>query len=460
MIEHASPALPSALAAIVDERHVTDDPAVCTLYAVQGIVPACVVAPGSLEELSAVMQVAYERRAAVVPWGGGTQQDIGNPPARVDLLVRTERLNRVLIHEPDDLTISVEAGITLGALRELTARHGQMLPIDPPLAGRATLGGLLATAADGPRRLGYGTLRELTIGIAVVEASGRITRGGGMVVKNVSGFDMMKLYLGSLGTLAIIASANFKLLPIPRAAATLLCTFDDPVAAFAVVEAIQLTQLTPTAAEYFNNAALRRILATENMEGTEQARERATASSSAFSVRPVASYQCALALRTEGLPQAVERHIAELTLLTARHGATNTQRLDHEDDAGMWERIADLPQVADLPPDEALLKLTTLPFEVERTVGQIELLAARADARATINARALNGVLYTRLRPVTTESLSALLAELPGTQWVATTLAGVPRWGAPPAGLDLMRRIKAEFDLAGMLNHGRYVEGI
>src|SRR5690349_1141699 len=99
MIEHASPTLPSALAAIVAEQHVTADPAVCALYAVQGIVPACVVAPGSLEELSAVMHVAYERRAAVTPWGGGTQQNIGAPPAAVDLLVRTERLKRVLIHE-------------------------------------------------------------------------------------------------------------------------------------------------------------------------------------------------------------------------------------------------------------------------------------------------------------------------------------------------------------------------
>ena len=433
MIEHASPALPSALAAIVAEQYVTADPAACALYTVQGVVPGCVVAPGSLEELSAVMCVAYERRAAVVPWGGGTQQYIGSPPVRVDLLVRTERLNRVLIHEPDDLTISVEAGITLGTLRELTARHGQMLPIDPPLSGRATIGGLLATAADGPRRLGYGTLRELTIGIAVIEASGRISRGGGMVVKNVSGFDMMKLYLGSLGTLAIIASANFKLLPIPRAAATLLCTFDDPVAAFAAIEAIQLTQLIPTAAEYLNNEALKAL-------------DR--------------SGSCALTLRAEGLPQAVERHIAELTLLTTRNGATNTQRLDHEDAAALWQRIADLPQAYELAPDEALLKLTTLPFETERTVAQIELLAARADARATINARALNGVIYTRLRPVSTDSLSALLAELPGTQWVATALAGVPRWGATPPGLELMRRIKAEFDPAGMLNQGRYVEGI
>jgi glycolate oxidase FAD binding subunit len=244
---------------------------------------------------------------------------------------------------------------------------------------------------------------------------------------------MMKLYLGSLGTLAIIASANFKLLPIPRAAATLLCTFGDPAAAFAAIEAIQLTQLTPTAAEYLNSAALKAL-------------DR--------------SGSCALALRAEGLPQAVERHIAELSTLAARHGAADTRRLDREDDAAVWERIADLPQVAELAADEALLKLTSLPFEVERTVAQIELLAAHADARATINARALNGVIYTRLRPVSTDSLSTLLAELPGAQWVATALAGVPHWGAPPPGLELMRRIKAEFDPAGLLNQGRYVEGI
>ncbi|HJZ45819.1 MAG TPA: FAD-binding oxidoreductase [Roseiflexaceae bacterium] len=454
MTEHASPALPNALAAIVSEQYVSADPAACAEYAIQGVVPGCVVAPGSLEELSAVMQVAYERRAAVTPWGGGTQQNIGAPPARLDLVVRTERLNRVLIHEPDDLTISVEAGITLGALRALAARHGQMLPLDPPLPGRATIGGLLATASEGPRRLGYGTLRELTIGIGVVEASGRISRGGGMVVKNVSGFDMMKLYIGSLGTLAIIASANFKLLPIPRAAATLLCTFDEPSAAFAAIEALHLTQLTPTAAEYLNVTALARALATENTERTEKGRERAAASSS------VASYPSALALRAEGLPQAVERHFTEMSTLAARNGAAERRRLDGAEDMTLWERIADLPQTAELAADEALLKLTALPIEVERTVAQIELLAARASAAVTIDARALNGVIYARLRPIDAEALSALLAELPGTQWVATTLPGVPRWGAPPPGLDLMRRIKDEFDPQGMLNQGRYVEGI
>jgi glycolate oxidase FAD binding subunit len=452
MTEQASPSLLSALAAIVSDEYLIADPAACAGYAVQGVVPGCVAAPGSLEELSAVMRVANERRAAVTPWGGGTQQNIGGPPGRLDLVVRTERLDRVLIHEPDDLTISVEAGITLGRLREVAGRHGQMLPVDPPLPGRTTLGGLLATAADGPRRLGYGTLRELTIGIAVVEASGRISRGGGMVVKNVSGFDMMKLYLGSLGTLAIIASANFKLLPTPRASATLLCIFDQPAAAFAAIEALQLTQLTPTAAEYLNAAALARVLVPERTGNTGQAASR--------SLPAVAGHRCALALRTEGLPQAVERHIAEMSTLMTRNGAAEARRLEQADDSALWEHIADLPQAAELGADAALLKLTALPIEVERTVAQIELLAAREDAGATVNARTLNGVIYVRLHPITADSLRALLLELPGTQWVATTLSGVPRWGAPPPGLDLMRRIKDEFDPQGMLNRGRYVEGI
>ncbi len=244
---------------------------------------------------------------------------------------------------------------------------------------------------------------------------------------------MMKLYLGSFGTLAIVASANFKLLPIPRAVASLLCTFESATEAFAALEALLLTQLTPTAAEYLNAGAL-------------QALGRTGA--------------CALALRAEGLPAAVERHMADMAALVARHPACDAQRLDAQAEIDLWARIADLPQTAELAADEALLKLAVLPAEVERVITRIEALAATGDQAATIDARALNGVIYARLRPVDTAALAGLPAALPALQWIATLVPGAPRWGAPPPGLDLMRRIKSEFDPLGILNHGRFVEGI
>src|SRR5207245_563900 len=148
--------------------------------------------------------------------------------------------------------------------------------------------------------------------------------------KNVSGFDMMKLYLGSFGTLAVIASANFKLLPTPRTGATLLCSFGDPTDAFAALESLQLTQLTPTAAEYLNGGAL------QSLGGAGA---------------------CALALRAEGLPAAVERHMTDMAALATHNNASGARRLDgaYEDD--LWSRIADLPQTASLAADEALAKL-------------------------------------------------------------------------------------------------------
>ena len=430
MSEHA---LATALASVVGPAYVHDDPASCAAHAIQGARPRCVAAPANTDELAAALRVAHEHSAVVAPWGGGTQQMIGNPPAGLDLVVRTDRLSQVLVHEPADLTISVGAGTTIAALRDYLAPHRQMLPIDPPLPARATIGGLLATAADGPRRLGYGTLRELLIGITVVEAHGRISRGGGLVVKNVSGFDMMKLYHGSFGTLAVIATANFKLLPLPRAAASLVCCFASPAGAFAAASAIGATQLTPTAAEYLSGAALEQL---------------------GFVGR------CALALRAEGLPAAVERHMRDLQALAEQHGAEQASRLDHEQDAELWLRIADLAQAAELAADEALLKLVTLPSETERAVAQLEQLAAQHGGKATVSARALNGVVYARLRPLRNLTDRALVAGLLGLQWSASRMPGLPRWGAPPAGLDLMQRIKAEFDPARQLNPGRFVEGI
>ncbi len=188
--------------------------------AIDGQVPGGVVEPVTAEEAAALLAESVRRGFACAPVGGGTKLALGNPPERLDVVLSTRRLGGVIDYVPTDLVLSVGAGARIGDVRAVLAEHGQHLPIDAP--AEATIGGLIATALAGPRRLGYGTLRDLLIGIAVAHPAGTVTRAGGMVVKNVSGFDLPRVYHGSLGTLGVIVSANFKVLPAPRHESTLL----------------------------------------------------------------------------------------------------------------------------------------------------------------------------------------------------------------------------------------------
>lgn len=417
-------------------EQILSTPEACANFRIGEQVPQLVVSPASQEELSYVMALAYAAQAKVVAWGAGTKQSWGNPPQQVDLVVRTDGLKRVLVYEPDDLTISVEAGMTLGELDYLLAKHGQMLPLDGPLPRRATIGGLLATFMDGPRRLGYGTARDLLIGISVVEATGRISKAGGMVVKNVSGFDMMKLYLGSLGTLAVIASANFKLIPRPRAAATVWCGFERSEQANAFVDAIHASQLLPVAVEY--------------LSGAEQARGLK-----------------AVAVCAEGLPAAVERHVRDLPNLARASGVHSLEVLRDAEHTAFWAGVNDLPQTAQVADDEVVLRLICLPSEMGAALIACEELRDQL-AALTIDARALNGVAYLRLRGEG-EQLKRAYAQLtaalgqraPSARLNA--LAGqargqLPVWGRAPEGIDVMQRIKDEFDPQAILNPGRLAD--
>lgn len=406
-------------------------------YAVHGRAPALVVAPGSAEELAQTMAACNAARMAVVPWGGGTRQLWGAPlAAEAFVAITTTRLKRVLNYEPDDLTISVEAGMTLAALDQVLAANGQMLPLDAPWAERSTLGGILATAVDGPRRLGYGTARDMLIGIRVVEATGRISKAGGMVVKNVSGFDMMKLYLGSLGTLALIVSANFKLLPRPRAASTVACRFAQPAAAFGLADALRESYLTPAAVEY--------------LEGWSLETEAPTVT---------------LLVRAEGLPAAVERHVRDLALLAERAGATEVVRYPSPGHSFDWGQICSLAHPLEASAGELTLRLSCLAGELAPALAGLRELAARHGLALRVAARALSGMAYLRLAG----ELGALRA------WHAAALALQPQlaviaappalvaelavWGAAPANLALMQRIKQEFDPERLLNPGRFVVG-
>ena len=217
---------------------------------VDGIVPGLVVEPHTAEGVAAVLAWASAQRLSVVIRGGGTKLAWGRRPDRVDVILSTRRLNRVLTHRAGDLTVWVEAGASLGELNASRARHSQWLPLDPPFAEQATIGGLLATNDSGPQRHRFGTPRDLVIGIHVATADGRLAKAGGHVVKNVAGYELSKLVSGSFGGLAAIVSATFKLSPAARASGTVIVDARDSDTLTRVAAAVASSQLVPVAFEF------------------------------------------------------------------------------------------------------------------------------------------------------------------------------------------------------------------
>jgi glycolate oxidase FAD binding subunit len=176
---------------------------------------------------SRALKIATGAGLQVIPRGGATKMDWGNPPRSGELMLSTRRLNRVVEHAWGDMTATVEAGCTLQQLQQTLAEHGQRLALDPLWPEQATIGGILATNDSGPLRIRFGSLRDLIIGITLALPDGTLAKSGGKVVKNVAGYDLPKLATGSLGTLGIITQAIFRLHPVPRESRTLsFCNSD------------------------------------------------------------------------------------------------------------------------------------------------------------------------------------------------------------------------------------------
>ena len=394
--------------------------------AVDGLVPGGVVEPATAEEAAAVLAESVRRGFACAPVGGATKLALGNPPERLDVVLSTRRLGGVIDYVPTDLVLSVGAGARIGDVRAVLAEHGQHLPIDAP--AEATIGGLIATALAGPRRLGYGTLRDLLIGIAVAHPAGTVSRAGGMVVKNVSGFDLPRVYHGSLGTLGVVVSANFKVLPLPRHETTLLTAFAALPDALAAAGRIRGSSLRPTALEVTNSGGA-----------------------------------WGMAVRLEGRPDTLTGAAEE----ARRLAAADAWAIDAGESAAWWTDYL-AAQDLRLGPGEALLRASVRPRDTATLVeGTVAALSRIGLGLPLIGASTALGSLVVKIRPEGDDpaaSLGRALGLLGALADHASVLAapvawkrGLDVWGKAPETLDLMRALKTQFDPARVLNPGRFV---
>src|SRR5262249_38119407 len=251
----AAPALSGALADIVGRAHVSTEPAVLDTASVDGVRPRWIARAGSADDVSRLLALASSERLAAAPGGSGSGVAPGTPPRRLDLVLDLSRLVGVTDYVPADMVASVEAGTALDALQARLSREGQRLALDPVRGRARTVGGVLATHASGPLRFRYGTGRDLLLGVRFVQADGTITWGGARVVKSVTGYDVPKLLVGSLGTLGVLGELTLRLYPLPEAEATCLVSVASLDEGHRLAATIVDSTLQPSRLELLDAAA-------------------------------------------------------------------------------------------------------------------------------------------------------------------------------------------------------------
>jgi glycolate oxidase FAD binding subunit len=391
--------------------------------AVDGVIAKAVVTPRDVAGLqAAIVDLRGQPDVVVIVSGLGAHLDLGAPPAQLDLLLRTAALDRVVDHQAADMTVTVEAGCSLARLDEALAAAGQWLPLDPPAFERTTVGGLVAANLSGPLRASQGTVRDLLLGIRVVDADGTVVAGGGKVVKNVAGYDLPKLHVGALGTLGVIVEATFKVRPRPEHEAAAVLDAPDHTAAAAVALEIR-DALDPL---WLEAGSL------DDGVGT------------AVGVGGIAAEVAAARATIEGIAR------------------TRGVLIRWNDDGAAVRRALGAFPIA---PAAAVLRASVLPTEVAVTVTRIRALAGDVPVLAHVS----NGVVRARIQdasaiPSLVETLRPEIARRGGHLVVERAGSAVKRgldvWGDPGEGLALMRGVKAAFDPRGLFARGRYAGGV
>jgi glycolate oxidase FAD binding subunit len=398
--------------------------------------------PDSQQAVAQAVAEAYQSETAVYPLGGQTSLDFGLPGRRPGWGLSCAGIAGVVDYPWEDMTITVEAGITIRQLEETMAQHHQRLPIDAPAADSATLGGVLATNTCGPRRYALGTMRDYVIGITAVDGRGVTFHGGGRVVKNVAGYDFCKLLTGSLGTLAVVTQVTLKVVPRPEASALLATRVEDLEAAERLLAALADVPVVPTAVELLTGPAW-----------SDDPALAGTGDPSALTI----------VVGFEGTGVEVDWQLDQLRDEWQSEGHDRVLQVPAGQTEGLWNRLTNFPAQREAP---LVIQAAMLPSAVTRFVQ----LAREIDADCSILSHAGSGIVYVRFQNFDFGDITGALigrlqpaAVASGGHVVVLSSQGLGSltrqaiWGGSRAEYALMRKVKQQFDPKDILNPGRFI---
>jgi glycolate oxidase FAD binding subunit len=442
----------SQLAGVVGTENIALDPEILSRYAAAGVAPACVARPGTAKEAAELVRIAAMEKLAVIATGARTKLDIGLPPARYDVAIDMTRLAKIVAYDPGDLTLSVEAGIPLASVLSALEEKGQFLPLAAPFLERTTIGGTIASGMDGPMRQLFGTPRDYILGMEFVTGEGVLTKSGGRVVKNVTGYDLHKLMIGALGSLGIVTKINFRTFPMPNLMRGFVARFESVEAALDLRHRIAKSPLAPWTLEIFSPGSAKFLFGNGAAES-----------------------QWLLITTYAGSEKVLARYESELQRMASDAGAGRVETVS-ENLGALMNRVGEfVPATLEALPAATIMKLSVLPTSIAGMLNRARSESGGAGISWLALARGV-GVIYFALLPASaddaslrkvasvTETIAAACHELNGNFTIPWSPVkwkpSLQIWGPRRDDLAQMQKLKNVFDPRAVLAPGRCVGGL
>jgi FAD/FMN-containing dehydrogenase len=462
----ATTSVASRLAEISGTSHVISDPAQLAAYGIDGNTPTAAVKPGSCQEISEIMKIAVVEKLAVVPCGARSKLAMGAPPSRYDVAVDMTRLDHIIAYDPSDLTLSVEPGIPLQRLAGVLAGYTQFLPLAVPFLSRATAGGTIAACVHSPLRQAYGTARDFLLGVEFVTGDGVHAKSGGVVVKNVAGYDLHKLMVGSLGTLGIITKINFRTFPAPASTRVFASSSDTVDGVLEMRRRVAQSSLRPLTVDMLSPGAV-------EMLGSSVA---ARIEPGPAPVDRFPKSQWAFLATFSGAGAVLARYERELKQIADEAGCGSCTIFGDDEKPASFGRVREfIPIALESSPATTVIKLSVVRSKIREIFEAIEQAASANELRWAAMADGL-GVVYLALLPNAreeqmrarvvnaTERVQTACAQLGGNVTIpfcpSEWKSSLKIWGPERGDFEQMRKLKKIFDPAGILAPGRSAGGI